>query len=85
MIPIYEIDNLTGNLDIVFQNIMKILFIASFVVTTCWIIGSLLIWLFGAKKKSEKAIKFGIKNFIVSIVVMIIILLIPVLLKNVKI
>ena len=85
MIPIYKIDNLTGNLDGVFQSIMKILFIASSIGTTCWIVGSLLVWLFGAKKKSEKAIKFGIKNFIVSIVLMIIILLIPVLLENVKI
>lgn len=84
MIPIYGVDNLTGNLDVVFQNIMRILFITSFIATTFWIIASLLVWLFGAKKKSEKAIKFGIKNFIVSVVLMIIILLMPMLLENVK-
>lgn len=61
-----------------FQNIMKIGFTISVILLTIWIISSLLIWLFGAKKKSEKAIKFGIKNFIISLVLIIIILAIPI-------
>lgn len=85
MIPTYEISNLTGNLDTVFKNIMLILFIISIITLTCWIIVSLLIWFFGANKKSEKAIKFGVKNVIVSVALMVIILLMPVLLTKVKI
>lgn len=79
MIPTYDVNNLTGNLDTMFQNIMKVGFIISVVVLTIWIIISLLIWLFGARKKSERAIKFGIKNFIITLVLIIIILAIPIL------
>lgn len=79
MIPTYDVNNLTGNLDTMFQNIMKAGFIISVVLLTIWIIISLLIWLFGAKNKSEKAIKFGLKNFIIALVLILIILAIPVL------
>lgn len=79
MIPTYDIDNLTGGLDIMFQNVMKVGFIISIILSTFWLIVSLLIWLFGAKKKSEKAIKFGIRNFIITLVFIIIILAIPVM------
>lgn len=79
MIPIYNIENLTGGLDVMFQNVMRIGFTMTIILLVIWIILSLLIWLFGAKKKSEKAIKFGVKNFIISIVLIIIILAIPIL------
>lgn len=79
MIPTYDVNNLTGNLDTVFQNIMKTGFIIAVVLLTIWIVISLLIWLFGGRKKSEKAIKFGIKNFITTLVLILIILAIPVL------
>ena len=62
-----------------FQNVMRIGFTITIILLAIWIIFSLLIWLFGAKKKSEKAIKFGIKNFIISLVLIIIILAIPIL------
>ena len=79
MIPTYDVNNLTGNLDTMFQNIMRTGFIIAVVLLTIWIVISLLIWLFGARKKSEKAIKFGIKNFITTLVLILIILAIPVL------
>lgn len=79
MIPTYNIENLTGGLDIMFQNVMRIGFTITIILLAIWIIFSLLIWLFGARKKSEKAIKFGIKNFIISLVLIIIILAIPIL------
>lgn len=79
MIPTYNIENLTGGLDIMFQNVMRIGFTITVILLAIWIIFSLLIWLFGARKKSEKAIKFGIKNFIISLVLIIIILAIPIL------
>lgn len=46
MIPTYDVSNLTGNLDAVFQNVMKIGFTFSIILLTFWIIASLLIWLF---------------------------------------
>ena len=46
MIPTYDVNNLTGNLDSMFQNIMKIGFNISIVLLAFWIIVSLLIWLF---------------------------------------
>lgn len=79
MIPTYNIENLTGGLDIMLQNVMRIGFTVSIIILTVWIISSLLIWRFGAKKKSEKMIKFGIKNFIITLVLIIIILAVPIL------
>ncbi len=79
MIPTYDIENLTGGLDIMFQNVMRIGFNVTIILLAIWIILSLLVWLFGAKKKSEKAIKFGIKNFIISVVLVIIVLATPML------
>lgn len=51
MIPTYNISNITGNLDIMFQNIMKICFMISIVLLMIWIIASLLVWLFRSQKK----------------------------------
>jgi di/tricarboxylate transporter len=50
MIPIYEIENLTGGVDIMFQNVMRIGFIITVILLTIWIIVSLLIWLFRSQK-----------------------------------
>ena len=79
MIPTYNIENITGGLDIMLQNVMRIGFTGSIIILTVWIILSLLIWLFGAQKKSEKAIKFGIKNFIITLVLILMILAVPIL------
>lgn len=79
MIQTYNIQNITGGLDKVFNNFMRISFTAVIIFLTIWIIISLLIWLFGAKKKSEKAIKWGIKNFIITLVLIIIILSVPIM------
>lgn len=79
MIQTYNIQNITGGLDKVFNNFMRISFTAVIILLTIWIIISLLIWLFGAKKKSENAIKWGIKNFIITLVLIIIILSVPIM------
>ena len=79
MIQTYNIQNITGGLDKVFNNFMRISFTAVIILLTIWIIISLLIWLFGAKKKSEKAIKWGIKKFIITLVLIIIILSVPIM------
>ena len=51
MIPTYDLENLTGGLDNVFQNVMRIGFTATIVLLTIWMILSLLIWLFRSQKE----------------------------------
>ena len=63
MIPTYDVNNLTGNLDTMFQNMMKIGFGISIVLLTIWIIVSLLIWLFRSQKKLRKSNKIWNKEF----------------------
>jgi len=60
-----------------FQSAMRIGFTIAIVIITLDLVVSLLIWLFGAKKKSEKAIKFGIRNFVVFLILIFIILAVP--------
>lgn len=79
MIPTYDIENLTGGLDVMLQDTMRLGFIVSIIILAVWIILSLLIWYFGANKKSEKMIKFGIRNFIITLVLIIMILIVPIL------
>lgn len=63
MIPTYDVNNLTGNLDSMFQNIMRIGFTISIVLFTIWIIVSLLIWLFRSQKEIWKSNKIWDKEF----------------------
>ncbi len=63
MIPTYDVNNLTGNLEIMFKNIMQIGFTISIVLLTIWIIVSLLIWLFRSQKKIRKSNKIWYKEF----------------------
>ena len=51
MIPTYNIDNITGGLDIMFQNMMRIGFSISIILLTIWTIISLFIWLFRSQKE----------------------------------
>ncbi len=51
MIPNYDIENLTGGLDIVFQNVMRIGFTITIILLAIWIVASLLIWLFRSQKE----------------------------------
>lgn len=51
MIPTYDVNNLTGNLDAIFQNAMRIGFNISIMILTFWIIVSLLIWLFRSQEE----------------------------------
>lgn len=63
MIPTYDIDSITGNLDTMFQNIMKVGFIFSISLLTIWIIVSLIIWLFRSQKEVRKSNKIWNKEF----------------------
>ncbi len=51
MIPIYDVENLTGGLDNMFQNVMRIGFKTTIIILTIWIISSLLIWLFRSQEE----------------------------------
>ena len=75
MIPNYDIENLTGGLDIVFQNVMRIGFTITIILLAIWIVASLLIWLFRSQKEIWKSNKiwnkefynnFGFNNFSIS-------------------
>ena len=57
MIPTYDLENLTGGLDNVFQNVMRIGFTATIVLLTIWMLLSLLIWLFRSQKEIRKSNK----------------------------
>mgnify|MGYP003366804203 CR=1 FL=1 len=57
MIPTYDVNNLTGNLDIMLQSIMRISFTTSIVLLLIWSIISLLIWLFRSQEKVRKGNK----------------------------
>jgi len=46
MIPTYDVQNITGGLDIVLQNVMRIGFTITIDILTVWLIASLVIWLF---------------------------------------
>lgn len=63
MIPTYDVNNLTGNLDTMFQNVMKIGFVISIILLTIWIIVSLSIWLFRSQKEVRKSNKIWNKEF----------------------
>ena len=63
MIPTYDIDSITGNLDTMFQNIMKVGFIFSISLLTIWMIVSLVIWLFRSQKEVRKSNKIWNKEF----------------------
>lgn len=63
MIPIYNVNDLTGGLDIMFQNVMKIGFTIAIIILTIEIILSLLIWLFRSQEKIRKSNKIWDKEF----------------------
>lgn len=63
MIPVYDVNNLTGNLDEVFQNLMRISFGISIVILAIFLIVSLLVWLFRSQEKIRKSNKIWNKKF----------------------
>ena len=63
MIPTYKIEDLTGGLDIMFQNVMKICFFVALLFLTIWMILNLLIWLFRSQKEVWKSNKIWYKEF----------------------
>ena len=63
MIPTYHVDDLTGGLGIMFQNVMKIGFTITIIIVTLDLIFSLLIWLFRNQEEIRKSDKIWNKKF----------------------
>lgn len=84
MLETYNVNSLTTNMANMVLKIMQGIFSITIMIVTIWLILSLLIWLFGATKQSEKLIRFGIKNSIITISIGIMTLLIPVIIKIMK-
>ena len=63
MITTYNIDNITGGLDIMFKNMMTIGFSISIILLTIWTIISLLVWLFRSQKEIRNGNKIWNKKF----------------------
>ena len=92
MIEPYQLES--SNLNLMLGNMMEKAFFFLIIVfrmqnifaiiLTIWIFVSLTIWVFGAKIKSEKTIKLGVKSFIMSIGIQIGVLAIPVLVVFLK-
>lgn len=83
MIEPYNLDT-NNNLNQMLGNMMENAFFFLIILFTVWIFVSLIIWLFGSRIKSEKVIKFGMKNLIISALIQIFILVIPVVITFFK-
>ena len=73
-----------NNLNQMLGNMMENAFFFLIILFTVWIFVSLIIWLFGSRIKSEKVIKFGMKNLIISALIQIFILAVPVVITLFK-
>lgn len=77
MIKPYNLEA-NSSMNLILGNMMKNTFFFLIIFITIWIFISLIIWQFGSRIKSEKTIKFGIKNLAISIFIEFFTLLIPV-------
>lgn len=81
MVTLYDVKdiNVIGNNS--FNDVAKKIFFITFVSFTMIIVLSLIIWKIGITIRSEKAVKFGIKSFVISMIVQIFIMIIPILIN----
>lgn len=77
MIEPYNLNSNSENLDTMMNSLLEKGFFFLVIVLAILIIVSLIMWLVGAKIKSEKLTKLGLRNFILSLIVEVFILLIP--------
>ncbi len=77
MIEPYNLNSNSENLDTMMNGLLEKGFFFIVIVLAILIIVSLIVWFVGAKIKSEKATKMGLRNFILSLIVEVFILLIP--------
>ena len=77
LIEPYNLNSNSANLDIMMNSLLEKGFFFIVIVLAILIIVSLVVWFVGAKIKSEKATKMGLKNFILTLIVEVFILSIP--------
>ncbi len=63
LIPTYNVNDLTGNLDVMLQNVMQVGFTTTVILLTVWMITSLIIWLFRSQKEIRKSNQIWNKEF----------------------
>lgn len=84
MIELYDVNDINIGSNLSFDSMFKNAFMFAVIIMAISIIVSLLVWFIGARIKSEKAIKFGIKSFIVSATMQLILLAIPIIINFTK-
>jgi len=84
MIELYDVNDINIGSNLSFDSMFKNAFMFAVIVMAISIIVSLIVWFIGARIKSEKAIKFGIKSFIVAATMQLILLVIPIIINFTK-
>lgn len=77
MIEPYNLNSNSENLDTMMNSLLEKGFFFLVIVLAILIIVSLIVWFMGAKIKSEKATKMGLRNFILTLILEVFILAIP--------
>ena len=77
MIEPYNLNSDSENLDVMMNSLLEKGFFFIVIVLAILIIVSLIVWFVGAKIKSEKATKMGLRNFILTLILEVFILVIP--------
>ena len=79
MIKLYDVNDISigANFNLIFQKA----FIFAVIIMAISIFISLVVWFIGARIKSENAIKFGIKSFIIAVSMQTILLAIPIIIN----
>lgn len=77
MIEPYNLNSNSENLNVMMNGLLEKGFFFIVIVLAILIIVSLIVWFVGAKIKSEKATKMGLRNFILTLILEVFILAIP--------
>ncbi len=77
MIEPYNLNSNSENLNVMMNSLLEKGFFFLVIVLAILIIVSLIVWFVGAKIKSEKATKMGLRNFILTLILEVFILAIP--------
>lgn len=77
LIEPYNLNSNSENLDTMMNSLLEKGFFFIVIVLAILIIVSLIVWFVGAKIKSEKATKMGLRNFILTLILEVFILVIP--------
>lgn len=81
MIELYNVNDINMGANLSFDSMFKNAFIFAVIIISISIFISLVVWFIGARIKSEKTIKFGIKSFIIATSMQMIILAIPIIIN----